>query len=70
MIQLRFRPEDLAGVRFAFSLLVEVAVSLRVLRDSARHALHRPRVRSAERELERIFPALGVDAPTRMASEG
>ncbi len=40
MISYRFGPEDLGRVRFAISPLFEIAASLDVLRDPARHAMH------------------------------
>ena len=51
MIAYRFGPEDLGRVRFATSPLFEIAASLDVLRDPARHAMHEPWVRSARERL-------------------
>ncbi|GAA0983630.1 DUF5937 family protein [Acrocarpospora macrocephala] len=52
-IEWRFRPDDVARLRFAFSPLWELVSSLRVLRTPARHSIHlpwlrivRPRLRS------------------------
>ena len=51
MIAYRFGPEDLGRVRFAISPLFEIAASLDVLRDPARHAMHAPWVRAARERL-------------------
>ncbi|HEX7120087.1 MAG TPA: DUF5937 family protein [Longimicrobiales bacterium] len=42
MIEFRLEPEDLVQVRFAFSPLWEVVMSVRALVDPGRHALHLP----------------------------
>ena len=51
MISYRFGPEDLGRVRFAISPLFEIAASLDVLRDPARHGMHAPWVSSARGRL-------------------
>ena len=51
MIAYRFGPEDLGRVRFAISPLFEIAASLDVLRDPARHAMHAPWVATARERL-------------------
>ena len=58
MIAYRFGPEDLGRVRFAISPLFEVAASLDVLRDPARHAMHEPWVPGARRRLAGLDLAL------------
>ena len=58
MIAYRFGPEDLGRVRFATSPLFEIAASLDVLRDPARHAMHEPWVRSARERLAGLDLAL------------
>jgi len=40
MIEWRFTPSDVARIRFAFSPMWELHLSLIVLRAPARHALH------------------------------
>lgn len=47
MIELRLTVEDLAQTRFAVSPLFEAVMSVRPLRDPARHAVHLPWVRRA-----------------------
>ena len=67
MIAYRFGPEDLGRVRFAISPLFEIAASLDVLRDPARHAMHAPWVATARERLagldlallEAVVPAAG-----------
>jgi DNA-binding transcriptional ArsR family regulator len=46
MIELIFTPDDVAGIRFAFSPIGELVNSLRVLADPSRRALHLPWVRT------------------------
>ena len=52
MIAYRFGPEDLGRVRFAISPLFEIAASLDVLRDPARHNMHAPWLATARPRLE------------------
>jgi DNA-binding transcriptional ArsR family regulator len=55
MVEMRFGPEDVARVRFAFSPGWEVVGSVRVLREPSAHALHLP-------WLEEVRPRLrGLD---------
>ena len=58
MIAYRFGPEDLGRVRFAISPLFEIAASLDVLRDPARHAMHAPWVATARERLAGLDLAL------------
>jgi DNA-binding transcriptional ArsR family regulator len=58
VISYRFGPEDLGRVRFAISPLFEIAASLDVLRDPARHAMHAPWVASARERLAGLDLAL------------
>lgn len=51
MIEWRFTPEDVARIRFAFSPLWELVLSLVVLRAPAQHSLHLPWVRSVRPRL-------------------
>jgi DNA-binding transcriptional ArsR family regulator len=51
VIAYRFGPEDLGRVRFAISPLFEIAASLDVLREPARHAMHAQWVASARERL-------------------
>ncbi|OUC94286.1 ArsR/SmtB family transcription factor [Streptosporangium minutum] len=46
-----FAPDDVARIRFAFSPIWELVVSLRALRDPARHSLHLPWVRAVRPRL-------------------
>lgn len=70
MIAWRFTPDDVARIRFAFSPLWEVVLSLVVLRAPAEHTLHLPWVRSARRrvtaldltELFALVPVRGIVA--------
>lgn len=70
MITWRFTPDDVAQVRFAFSPLLELALSLIVLRTPARHPLHLPWIRSVRprltdldlSELFAIVPIRGITA--------
>ena len=67
MISYRFGSEDLGRVRFAISPLFEIAASLDVLREPARHAMHAPWVADARSRLadldlsllEAVVPASG-----------
>ncbi len=52
MIQFRLEAEDLVQVRFAFSPLWELVMSVRALADPGRHALHLPWVADARPALE------------------
>jgi DNA-binding transcriptional ArsR family regulator len=58
VISYRFGPEDLGRVRFAISPLFEIAASLDVLRDPARHAMHAPWVGTARERLAGLDLAL------------
>src|SRR3954453_21085407 len=66
-IAYRFGSEDLGRVRFAVSPLFEIAASLDVLREPARHAMHAPWVAQARSRLagldlallEAVVPASG-----------
>jgi len=58
VIAYRFGPEDLGRVRFAISPLFEIAASLDVLRDPARHAMHAPWVATARERLAGLDLAL------------
>jgi hypothetical protein len=51
MITWRFTPDDVARVRFAFSPLNELVLSLIVLRTPERHSLHLPWVRATRPHL-------------------
>jgi DNA-binding transcriptional ArsR family regulator len=70
MITWRFTPDDVARIRFAFSPLWELVLSLVVLRAPARHSLHLPwvqavRPRLADLDLTELFalvPVRGVVA--------
>ncbi|MET8624281.1 ArsR family transcriptional regulator [Kitasatospora sp. NPDC004669] len=58
MSEVRFEPDDVAGVRFAVSPLWETVASLWALAEPARHAVHLPWIRAArlltrDRELAR-----------------
>ena len=64
VIAYRFGPEDLGRVRFAISPLFEIAASLDVLRDPARHAMHAPWVATAR---ERLAGARPLAARSRRA---
>ncbi len=46
MIEWKLTPHDVARIRFAFSPLFELVMSLIVLRAPASHALHLPWVRA------------------------
>ena len=58
MISYRFGAEDLGRVRFATSPLFEIAASLDVLRDPARHAMHAPWLATARERLAGLDLAL------------
>ena len=58
MISYRFGAEDLGRVRFATSPLFEIAASLDVLRDPARHAMHARWVATARERLAGLDLAL------------
>lgn len=65
MIRWRFTPEDVARIRFAFSPLCELVLSLVVLRAPARHSLHLPwvsavRPRLAGLDLSELFALVPV----------
>jgi len=70
MIEWRFTPDDVARIRFAFSPLLELVLSLIVLRAPARHSLHLPWVRSVRplltdldlSELFALIPVQGISA--------
>lgn len=53
-LEWRFTPDDVARLRFAFSPMWELVVSLRVLRAPARHSLHLPWLRAVGPRLRRI----------------
>jgi len=68
VIAYRFGPEDLGRVRFAISPLFEIAASLDVLRDPARHAMHAPWVAMARERLEGLdLSLLEAVAPAQAA---
>jgi DNA-binding transcriptional ArsR family regulator len=70
MITWRFTADDVARIRFAYSPLSELVLSLIVLRAPSSHALHLPWVRSAQSgvtdidlsELLALVPASGIVA--------
>jgi DNA-binding transcriptional ArsR family regulator len=70
VIEWRLTPEDVARVRFAFSPLFELVLSLIVLRAPGRHSLHLPWVRSVRprvgavdlSELIALVPVRGIVA--------
>jgi hypothetical protein len=69
VIEWRFTCEDVARVRFAFSPLFEVVMSLVVLRAPAAHALHLPWVRAtrpllAGLDLAELFALVPRDGPS------
>ena len=69
MIEWRFTPDDVARVRFAFSPLTELVMSLIVLRAPAAHSLHLPWVRAtrplvAGLDLSELFALVPVRGPT------
>jgi Helix-turn-helix domain len=51
MIEWKFTPDDVARIRFAFSPLWELVLSLIVLQAPAQHSLHLPWVRAARHRL-------------------
>jgi DNA-binding transcriptional ArsR family regulator len=69
MITWRFTPDDVARVRFAFSPLNELVLSLIVLRAPGRHSLHLPWVRAtrprlSELDLTELFALVPVRGDT------
>jgi DNA-binding transcriptional ArsR family regulator len=70
VIEWRFTPGDVARIRFAFSPLLELVLSLVVLRAPARHSLHLPWLRSVRpllndldlSELFTLVPVHGITA--------
>lgn len=65
MIEWRLTPSDVARIRFAFSPLWELVLSLVVLRAPARHSLHLPwvrwvRPRLADLDLSELFALVPV----------
>ena len=69
MIEWRFTPDDVARIRFAFSPLFELVMSLIVLRDPGSHALHLPWVRAtrplvADLDLSELFALVPVHGAT------
>ncbi|NVI90728.1 DUF5937 family protein, partial [Actinomadura sp. BRA 177] len=66
-----FAPEDVARVRFAFSPLWEMVLSLRVLGDPSGHALHLPWVHAVRPRLRGLDlePLLEVVPPTGYAPD-
>ncbi|NKZ07649.1 ArsR/SmtB family transcription factor [Actinomadura latina] len=71
MIEFVFAPEDVARVRFAFSPLWEMVLSLRVLGDPSGHALHLPWVHAVRPRLRGLDlgPLLEVVPPTGYAPD-
>jgi DNA-binding transcriptional ArsR family regulator len=69
VIEWSFTPNDVARIRFAFSPLFELVMSLIVLRAPASHALHLPWVRAtrplvAGLDLSELFALVPVHGPT------
>ena len=69
MIEWRFTPDDVARIRFAFSPLFELVMSLIVLRAPASHSLHLPWVRATRPlvstlDLSELFALVPVRGPT------
>jgi len=69
VIEWRFTPDDVARIRFAFSPLFEVVLSLLVLRAPASHSLHLPWVRAtrpllADLDLSELFALVPVRGAT------
>jgi DNA-binding transcriptional ArsR family regulator len=69
VIEWRFTPDDVARIRFAFSPLFELVMSLIVLRTPASHSLHLPWVRAtrplvATLDLSELFALVPVRGPT------
>jgi DNA-binding HxlR family transcriptional regulator len=70
VIEWRFTPDDVARIRFAFSPLLELVLSLVVLRTAAQRSLHLPWVRSVRHrltdldltELFALVPVRGITA--------
>ncbi|WP_067806958.1 ArsR/SmtB family transcription factor [Actinomadura formosensis] len=71
MIEFVFAPDDVARVRFAFSPLWEMVLSLRVLGDPSGHALHLPWVHAVRPRLRGLDlePLLEVVPPTGYAPD-
>lgn len=72
MIEWRFTAEDAARIRFGFSPLSELVISLIVLRAPASHSLHLPWVRAtrplaAKLDLSELF-ALDRTRPSEQRS--
>ena len=69
MIEWKFTPDDVARIRFAFSPLFELVLSLVVLRAPASHSLHLPWVRAtrpllADLDLSELFALVPVRGAT------
>ncbi|HEX6450846.1 MAG TPA: DUF5937 family protein [Trebonia sp.] len=69
MIEWRFTAEDAARIRFGFSPLLELVLSLIVLRDPGSHSLHMRWVRAARPltahlDLSELFALVPVRGPT------
>jgi hypothetical protein len=69
VIEWEFTPDDVARIRFAFSPLFELVMSLIVLRAPASHALHLPWVRAtrplaAALDLSELFALVPVRGDT------
>jgi DNA-binding transcriptional ArsR family regulator len=69
VITWRFTPDDVARIRFAFSPLNELVLSLIVLRAPERHSLHLPWVRGTQRrvsdlDLSELFALVPVRGDT------
>lgn len=69
MIEWKFTAEDVARVRFGFSPLSELVMSLIVLRAPASHSLHLPWARAtgplaANLDLSELFALVPVHGPT------
>jgi DNA-binding transcriptional ArsR family regulator len=69
VIEWKFTPDDVARIRFAFSPLFELVMSLIVLRAPASHSLHLPWVRAtrplvATLDLAELFALVPVRGPT------
>ncbi|MGH3166334.1 MAG: hypothetical protein ACRDN0_10635, partial [Trebonia sp.] len=69
MIEWTFTVEDVARIRFGFSPLVELVMSLIVLRAPESHSLHLPWVRATrplavKLDLSELFALVPVHGPT------
>jgi len=69
VIEWRFTPDDVARIRFAFSALWELVLSLIVLRATSRHSLHLPWVQTArpllaDLDLTELFALVPVRGDT------